>query len=109
MTIYGGGPPASPIPRLEMEQMAPRLREALAARVARLGYLGEFFKCAALQPDSLLAFMQLTESLDKAVPERLVQVVALTVPTHTGNEYRGNQPDGPCERLAHGPSWIAAL
>ena len=51
-----------------MEQMDPRLREALAARVARLGYLGEFFKCAALQPDSLLAFMQLTDALKRRFP-----------------------------------------
>jgi len=92
-----------------MEQMDPRLREALAARVARLGYLGEFFRCAAIQPDSLLAFMQLTDSLHKAVPDRLVEVVALTVTTHTGNEYERNQHERLCERLGYGRSWIAAL
>src|SRR5260370_38398069 len=105
MTIYGGGPPASPIPRLEMEQMAPRLREALAARVARLGYLGEFFKCAALQPDSLLAFMQLTESLDKAIPERLVEVVPLTVTPPNGNEVDRNQHERLCWRRGYDSSW----
>src|SRR5712664_1357303 len=99
----------SPIPRLEMEQMDPRLREALAARVARLGYLGEFFKCAALQPDSLLAFMQLTDALHKALPDRLVEVVALTVTTQTGNEYERNQHERLCERLGYGRSWTAAL
>ncbi len=99
----------SPIPRLEMEQMDPRLQQALAARVARLGYLGEFFKCAAVQADSLLAFMQLTDALHKALPDRLVEVVALTVTLHTGNEYERNQHERLCERLGYGRSWTAAL
>src|SRR5260370_33896028 len=108
MTIYGGGPPASPIPRLEMEQLDPRIREALAARVTRLGYLGEFFKCAALQPDSLLAFMQLTDELNKALPDRLTELVALTVAATTGNEYERNQQERLCERLGYDRSWTAA-
>lgn len=101
--------PAAPIPRLEMEQMDPRLREALAARVARLGYLGEFFKCAALHPDSLLAFMQLTDTLHQALADELVEVVALTVTTETGNDYERNQHERLCERRGHGRAWIAAL
>jgi len=92
-----------------MEQLDPRIREALAARVARLGYLGEFFKCAALQPDSLLAFMQLTDALNKALPDRLVEVVALTVATGTGNEYERNQHERLCERLGYDRSWTAAV
>ncbi len=99
----------SPIPRLEMEQLDPRLRQALAARVARLGYLGEFFKCAALQPDSLLAFMQLTDALKKALPDRLTELVALTVTTATGNEYERNQHERLCERLGYDRSWTAAV
>jgi len=98
----------SPIPRLEMEQLDSRLREALAARVARLGYLGEFFKCAALQPDSLLAFMQFTDALNKALPDRLVEVVALTVAAATGNEYERNQHERLCERLGYDRAWTAA-
>ncbi len=99
----------SPIPRLEMEQLDPRLREALAARVARLGYLGEFFKCAAIQPDSLLAFMHLTDALNKALPDRLVEVVALTVATATGNEYERNQHERLCEHRGYDRSWIGAV
>jgi len=99
----------SPIPRLEMEQLEPRLRQALAGRVARLGYLGEFFKCAALQPDSLLAFMQLTDALKNALPDRLTELVALTVTTATGNEYERNQHERLCERLGYDRSWTAAV
>lgn len=98
----------SPIPRLEMEQLDPRLREALAARVARLGYLGEFFKCAALQPESLLAFMQFTDALNKALPDRLVEVVALTVAAATENEYERNQHERLCKRLGYHRAWTAA-
>jgi len=94
--------------RLEIEQMDPPLREALAARVARLGYLGEFFKCAALQPDCLLAFMQLTEALKKALPDRLGELVTLAVTSATGNEYERNQHERLCERLGYERSWIAA-
>ena len=94
--------------RLEIEQMDPRLREALAARVARLGYLGEFFKVAALQPDCLLAFMQLTDALKQAVPDRLGELVTLAVTSATGNEYERNQHERLCERLGYERSWIAA-
>jgi alkylhydroperoxidase family enzyme len=94
-------------PRLEMEQMDPRLRQALAPRTARLGYLGEFFKCAALQPDCLLAFMQLTDELKKALPDRLTELVALTVAAATGNEYERNQHERLCERLGYDRSWTA--
>jgi len=94
--------------RLELEQMDPRLREGLAARVARLGYLGEFFKCAAVQPDCLLAFMQLTDALKKALPDRLGELVTLTVTSSTGNEYERNQHERLCERLGYDRSWIAA-
>jgi len=92
-----------------MEQLEPRLRQALAGRLARLGYLGEFFKCAALQPDSLLAFMQLTDALKNALPDRLTELVALTVTTATGNEYERNQHERLCERLGYDRSWTAAV
>jgi len=41
------------IERLEMAALAPAVQQALAARVKRLGYLGEFFKYAGYQPDVL--------------------------------------------------------
>lgn len=53
------------IPRLEMEELEPALRDTLRARVDRLGYLGEFFKCTGHAPDVLRHFMEMTESLKK--------------------------------------------
>ena len=65
-------------------------------RVARLGYLGEFFQIAAHQPDALAGFVDFTEALKRALPPRLVEVVALTVAVATGNAYERVQH----ERLA---------
>src|SRR6185295_6721997 len=67
------------IPRLEMNELAPEVQNALAARVKRLGYLGEFFKCSGHNPDVLVPFMEMTEALKEALPDRLTEVGALTV------------------------------
>ena len=56
------------IPRLEMNELAPNVQETLAARVKRLGYLGEFFKCSGHNPDVLVSFMEMTEALKEALP-----------------------------------------
>jgi hypothetical protein len=100
---------AQQIPRLELEQLDPRLRQALAGRVQRLGYLGEFFKCAALQPDTLLAFLEFTEALKDALPERLTEVVALTVATLAGNAYERNQHEQLCTKRGYERGFIAFL
>lgn len=92
-----------------MEQLDPRLRQALEARVRRLGYLGEFFKCAALQPDSLLAFIELTEALKQALPDRLTEVVALTIAARAGNAYERNQHERLCLKLGYDRAFIAFL
>jgi alkylhydroperoxidase family enzyme len=84
------------IDRVPLERMTPDLRLRLAPRVARLGYLGEFFQVAAHQPEALAAFVDFTESLKRSVPSRLVEIVALTVSAGTDNEYERVQH----ERLA---------
>ena len=61
------------IPRLEFETLAPDLAKVLGPRVERLGYLGEFFKCAGHQPAALLSFIDFTEHSKKALPQRLVE------------------------------------
>ena len=53
------------IERLAMAALAPALQQALAGRVKRLGYLGEFFKCSGHQPDALLPFMAMTDALNE--------------------------------------------
>lgn len=82
--------------RLSYEELAPPLREMLAARVDRLGYLGEFFQRAGHQPEALMHFIAWTEALKQSVPFRLVEVVALTIASETRNDYERVQH----ERLA---------
>src|ERR1700730_444279 len=96
------------IGRLEMAELAPALQQALAARVKRLGYLGEFFKCAGHQPDVLLPFMAMTDALKEALPDRLAEIGALTVAVMMGNVYERNQYERLSEKLGFGRDWIAA-
>jgi alkylhydroperoxidase family enzyme len=94
------------IPRLELEQMAPTLRTALEPRVARLRYLGEFFRCMAHQPDALLGFMQFTESAKSGLDQRTVETIALTVAALKGNDYERNQHERLAVRLGYGRNWV---
>jgi alkylhydroperoxidase family enzyme len=97
------------IPRLEMNEFAPRVQETLAARVQRLGYLGEFFKASAHNPAVLVAFMEMTEALKKALPDRLTEIGALTVAGAMGNDYERNQHEKLSEKLGFGHAWVAAV
>jgi alkylhydroperoxidase family enzyme len=81
---------------LDFEELAPELREALRPRQQRLGYLGDFFRYTAHQPEALLAFTTFTETLRDALPEDVGSLVALTLARRTGNRYEQNQH----ERLA---------
>lgn len=100
---------SSKIERLEFDALAPAVQEVLRARVERLGYLGEFFKCAGHQPDVLVPFMQMTEALKQALPDRLTEVGALTVATLMGNDYERNQHERLSRKLGFGEAWIAAV
>src|SRR5712691_4498333 len=84
------------IPRLSSGQMPPELAEFLRPRVERLGYLGEFFQCAAHQPEALLSFMVLTEELREALGENLTELVALTVSCLMDNAYERVQHERRC-------------
>lgn len=97
------------IPRLEMDDLDPVLAGTLAARVKRLGYLGEFFKVCGHQPQSLMAFMQLTDALKEALPDRLTETVALSVATLCGNAYERHQHERLSEKLGLGRDWILAV
>ncbi len=100
---------SSNIPRLEMEQLAPELQQALAARVKRLGYLGEFFKCSGHNPAVLVSFMEMTEALKHSLPERLTEVGSLTVAALMDNQYERNQHERLSEKLGFGREWIRAV
>src|SRR5258708_17506486 len=97
------------IPRLEMNQLAPNVQETLAPRVKRLGYLGEVFKTSGHNPDVLVSFMEMTEALKEALPDRLTEVGSLTVAGLMGNAYERNQHERLSEKLGFGRDWIAAV
>ena len=97
------------IPRLEMEELAPNVQETLGPRVKRLGYLGEFFKCSGHNPDVLVSFMEMTEALKHALPDRLTEVGSLTVAGLMGNDYERNQHERLSEKLGFGRDWVAAV
>jgi alkylhydroperoxidase family enzyme len=92
-----------------MNDLAPKVQETLAARVKRLGYLGEFFKTSGHNPDVLVPFMEMTEGLKKALPDRLTEVGALTVAGLMGNAYERNQHERLSEKLGFGRDWVAAV
>jgi alkylhydroperoxidase family enzyme len=97
------------IPRLEMNELAPKVQDALVARVKRLGYLGEFFKCSGHNPDVLVPFMEMTEALKEALPDRLTEIGALTVAGAMGNDYERHQHERLSEKLGFGRDWVAAV
>lgn len=87
--------------------MNSALAEALQPRVKRLGYLGEWFSCAAHAPEVLLAFMNFTDALKDAIPERAGETLVLTIATWLGNDYERHQHERLCVRLGFGRDWIA--
>ena len=97
------------IPRLEYEQLDGELAKTLAPRFERLGYLGEFFKCMGHQPKALNAFIDFTEHSKNGLPEKLVEVIALTVASELGNDYESNQHERLSVRLGYGRDWVAEI
>jgi alkylhydroperoxidase family enzyme len=92
-----------------MDQLAPEVQQVLDARVKRLGYLGEFFKCSGHNPAVLVSFMEMTEALKHALPDRLTEVGALTVAGLMGNDYERNQHERLSDKLGFARDWIAAV
>lgn len=99
-------PTVEPIP---FEGLTPELQEVLGARVARLGYLGEFFQYGAHQPDALAGFIRFSESLKDALPWELVEVVALTIAAETENEYERVQHERLSLRLGMSEAQVEAV
>lgn len=97
------------IPRLSMQEMTPELLAMLRPRVERLGYLGEFFQCAAHQPQALMSFMAFTEDLKRALPDNLTEVVALSIATVMDNAYERIQHERLSLKLGCGERWVRAV
>jgi alkylhydroperoxidase family enzyme len=95
--------------RIQFEELPPALSEELRPRVERLGYFGEFFQCAAHQPEALRAFMAFTEAGKKGLSDRLVEVVALTAASWMGSDYERNQHERLSVRLGFGRDWVQAV
>ena len=95
------------LPRIAAADLPPDLAAYLAPRVARLGYLGEFFQCAAHQPQALLAFQQFTDAAKGGLSERLTETVALTAAQVMGNAYERHQHERLAVRLGLGRDWVA--
>jgi len=98
-----------PIPRLEFHELPPELTERLDARVQRLGYLGEFFRCAAHEPAALAAFIDFTETSKDSLDDRQVELIALTVAGWTRNAYERHQHERLSVRLGFGRAWVAEV
>jgi alkylhydroperoxidase family enzyme len=100
-------PGGTEVRRLSFDELPDPLRSALAPRVERLGYLGEFFQVAAHQPEALGGFVTLTESLKESLPHDVTELVALTVSVLLGNDYERNQHEQLAVRLGLGADWVA--
>lgn len=100
---------SSSLPRLELADFPATLAASLEPRVRRLGYLGEFFKCAANHPRGLAAFVEFTEAGRDGLSDRFVEVIALTCTVWMGNDYERNQHERLSLRLGFGRDWVAAV
>ncbi|MGC1780989.1 MAG: carboxymuconolactone decarboxylase family protein [Acidobacteriaceae bacterium] len=94
------------IPRLSAKEMPPELASFLRPRIERLGYLGEFFQCTAHQPEALLSFLEFTEHLKHALPNRLTEVVALSVAVLMDNAYERVQHERLSLKLGFDEEWV---
>jgi alkylhydroperoxidase family enzyme len=94
------------IPRLSAEEMPPALAAFLRPRIKRLGYLGEFFQCTAHQPEALLSFLEFTEHLKHALPNNLIEVVALSIAALMENDYELIQHERLSRTLGFSEAWI---
>lgn len=100
---------SSAIPRLSFEELTPDVQDVLREKYERLGYLGEFFSCTAHQPEILASFMEMTENLKKALPDRLTEAGALTMAVLMDNSYERHQHERLSKKLGFGDPWIAAI
>jgi len=94
------------VPRISYDALPAKLQDELAAKVERLGYLGEFFQVAAHQPDALYHFNRFTETLKEALPHNLVELLALTLSTWSENFYERVQHERLALKLGMSEAWV---
>jgi alkylhydroperoxidase family enzyme len=96
-------------PRIGYDDLPAVVRGRVEPRVARLGYLGEFFQVAAHQPEALVGFIDFTEALKSSLDWRLVEAVAFTVAARCENEYELVQHQRLASTLGMDEAQIRAL
>lgn len=89
-----------------MPELDPQLAELLRPKVERLNYLGEFFQCTGHQPQALISFFTLTEDLKEALPDKLTELVALTIATKMENAYERVQHERLSLKLGFSKEWV---
>ena len=94
------------IPRISFERLPEKLRAELGAKYERLGYLGEFFQVAANQPEALFYFNRFTEALKEALPDNIVELLALSLSTWSGNDYERVQHERLALKFNLSDAWI---
>lgn len=96
-------------PRIAFDDLSDGLKRELEPKVRRLGYLGEFFQVAAHQAEALEHFIRFTETLKTALPINLVELLALTVSTFSGNAYERVQHERLALKSGLGEDWVRAV
>jgi len=97
------------ISRLDRDAMTPPLAEYLGPRVERLGYLGEWFRCAGHAPEVLLAFLRFTDALKDALPLKISEAIVLTEAAVLNNGYEKNQHERLSVRSGFSRDWVAEV
>jgi alkylhydroperoxidase family enzyme len=97
------------LPRTSFENLPARLQDELRAKVERLGYLGEFFQVCASQPEALYHFNRFTEALKSALPMNLVELLALTLSTWSGNRYEQVQHERLALKAGLSKDWVLSV
>lgn len=95
-------------PRIDFDQLTEGLKRELDSKVSRLGYLGEFFQVSAHQPEALGHFIRFTETLKEALPINLVELLALTISTLSGNAYERVQHERLALKSGLSEAWVRA-
>ncbi len=94
------------VPRIAFEDIEPTLKELFRPRVERLGYLGEFFRVMSAQPETMLGYFTITESLKKALPDNFTEIVSLSISSRLGNLYEQYQNEQLSRKLGFSDEWI---
>ncbi len=95
------------IPRIEFDDLEPKLKEVFRPRVERLGYLGEFFKVMSHAPETMGGFYTITESLKKVLPDNYTEIVSLALSSRLGNLYEQYQNERLSLKLGLSKEWVA--